>query len=206
MVSTPLHLLDCSTMVDGAGAITVLSCDNMPGNGEVVRTDVTQWDSVLAVNLSGPFLLGAMAGLLAFGLWAIGVPLAFLLWQSFFTPRTAAKLAELTLDNYRVAYSSSETARLFLNSVKFAVGTSIFAFIVGTGLAWMNERTNTPFKRLFFALALIPLIIPGILFTVSWIFLASPKIGLINLALKAWFGFETAPFAGRPTVPPSGIT
>ena len=28
------------------------------------------------------------------------VPLGFLLWQSFFTPRTAAKVAELTLDNY----------------------------------------------------------------------------------------------------------
>ena len=45
----------------------------------------------------------------------------------------------------------------------------------------MNERTNTPFKTLFFALAIIPLVIPGILFTVAWIMLASPKIGIINL-------------------------
>jgi iron(III) transport system permease protein len=115
------------------------------------------------------------------------VPLAFLFWQSFFTPRSVAKLAEFTLDNYRVAYTSSETARLFLNSVQYAAGSALLAFTVGTVLAWMNERTNTPFKRLFFALALIPLIIPGILFTVSWIFLASPKIGLINLALQGLF-------------------
>ena len=54
----------------------------------------------------------------------------------------------------------------------------------------MNERTNTPFKALFFALSIIPLIIPGILFTVAWILLGSPKIGIINLALQHWFGVE----------------
>ena len=35
--------------------------------------------------------------------------------------------------------------------------------------------------------SLIPLIIPGILFTVSWIFLGSPKIGIINLVLQHAF-------------------
>jgi len=54
----------------------------------------------------------------------------------------------------------------------------------------MNERTNTPCKALFFALSLIPLVIPGILFTVSWILLGSPKIGLINLALQKVFSTD----------------
>jgi iron(III) transport system permease protein len=58
----------------------------------------------------------------------------------------------------------------------------------------MNERTNTPFKTLFYALSIIPLIIPGILFTVAWILLASPKIGVLNLVLKSWFGVDTPPF------------
>jgi len=116
------------------------------------------------------------------------VPLGFLLWQSFFTPQTAAKAAVFTWSNYSEAYGSPDTYRLFTNSVKFATGTSIFAFVLGTLLAWMNERTNTPFKTLFYALAIIPLIIPGILFTVAWILLASPKIGILNLVLKAWFG------------------
>jgi iron(III) transport system permease protein len=115
------------------------------------------------------------------------VPLGFLLWQSFFTPHTAAKAAEFTLGNYREAYGSAETWVLFWNSVKFASGTAVLAFLLGTLLAWMNERTNTPFKALFFALSLIPLVIPGILFTVSWILLGSPKIGLINLALQTVF-------------------
>jgi ABC-type Fe3+ transport system permease subunit len=35
--------------------------------------------------------------------------------------------------------------------------------------------------------ALIPLIIPGILFTVAWILLGSPRIGIINLVLQGLF-------------------
>ena len=118
------------------------------------------------------------------------IPLGFLIWQSFFTPQTADKAAQFTFGNYVEAYGSPETARLFWNSVQFAIGTSCFSFIVGTALAWMNERTNTPFKNLFYALSIIPLIIPGILFTVAWILLASPKIGIINLVMKNWLGLE----------------
>ena len=123
----------------------------------------------------------------ALTLYLAVVPLGFLLWQSFFTPQTAAKAAQFTFDNYRQAYGSEETWTLFWNSLQFAAGASLIAFVIGTGLAWMNERTNTPFKGLFFALSVIPLIIPGILFTVAWILLGSPKIGLINLVLQKLF-------------------
>jgi iron(III) transport system permease protein len=122
------------------------------------------------------------------------VPLGFLVWQSFFTPQTAAKAAQFTLGNYRDAYGSAETWILFWNSLKFATGTALLAFVLGTLLAWMNERTNTPFKALFFALSIIPLIIPGILFTVAWILLGSPKIGLINLALQRLFDTDAVFF------------
>ena len=130
----------------------------------------------------------------AFTLYIAVVPLGFLLWQSFFTPQTASKAAEFTFGNYLTAYTSSDTARLFWNSTRYAAGVACFAFFVGTTLAWMNERTNTPFKSLFYALSLIPLVIPGILFVVAWILLGSPKIGIINLLLMNWFGLETAPF------------
>ena len=118
------------------------------------------------------------------------VPLGFLLWQSFFTPQTADTAARFTFGNYLEAYGSSETWTLLRNSLGFAVGASLFSFVVGAGLAWMNERTNTPFKALFYGLSVIPLIIPSVLFTVSWILLASPKIGIINLVLKDLLGLE----------------
>ena len=115
------------------------------------------------------------------------IPLGFLVWQSFYTPETASSPAEFTLGNYVAAYGSPETLHLLGNSLLFASGTAVFAFTLGAVLAWMNERTNTPFKSLFFALTIIPLIIPGIMFTISWILLGSPKIGLINLLLQSWF-------------------
>jgi iron(III) transport system permease protein len=115
------------------------------------------------------------------------VPLGFLLWQSFLTPQSAARAAEFTLGNYGTAYASAETWILFWNSLRFAAGAACIAFVLGTALAWMNERTNTPFKGLFFAFSVIPLVIPGILFTVAWILLGSPKIGLVNLALQKVF-------------------
>ena len=135
------------------------------------------------LELRGPLIAVSIAAVA----WLALVPLVFLLWQSILTPQTASAPAQFTLDNFRTAYLSADTARLLVNSVQFASGAAVLALCVGTGLAWMNERTNTPFKSLFFALTIMPLVIPGILFTVSWIMLASPKIGLLNLALQRLF-------------------
>jgi iron(III) transport system permease protein len=122
------------------------------------------------------------------------VPLGFMIWQSFHTPETNATPSVFTFGNYEKAYTNPETITIFWNSVQFALGTSAVAFTLGTTLAWINERTNTPFRRLFYTLSIVPLIIPGILFTISWIMLASPKIGLINLVLQSWFGLDSPPF------------
>ena len=147
-------------------------------------TEPAPW---LALN-SRWFWIGAPAALVV---WLSLVPLVFLIWQSFLTPQTATMPARFTLDNFRTAYFSSETVRLFLNSVEFAVGAAALSLALGIALAWMNERTNTPFKKLFFGLSIIPLVIPSILFSVSWIMLASPKIGIINVALQGLFGTDT---------------
>jgi iron(III) transport system permease protein len=133
-------------------------------------------------------IIGLAVALVA---WLALLPLVFLLWQSFLSPQAASTPARFTLENFRDAYLSAETPALFLNSVQFAAGAAALALFVGTALAWMNERTNTPFKSLFFALTIVPLVIPGILFTVSWIMLASPKIGLINLALQGLLDTDT---------------
>ena len=149
---------------------------DMKNRDAVVKTD-PQW-----------FIMGGVVSIVS---WLALVPLVFLVWQSFRTPDTVRKPAVWTLQNYWEAYSSPETLVLFLNSVQFAGGTAVLALVIGTALAWMTERTNTPLKPLFYALSIIPLIIPGILFVVSWIMLASPKIGLINLFLQGLFGTDT---------------
>src|SRR3981189_196865 len=64
------------------------------------------------------------------------------------------------------------------------------AFGVGPFFPGRTERADTLFKSAFFALSLVPLIIPAILFTVSWILLASPKIGIINVAIQGLFATD----------------
>jgi iron(III) transport system permease protein len=118
------------------------------------------------------------------------VPLAFLLWQSFLTSGNGLTAGTFTLENYASAYGGAGTLRLLVNSLVFATGTSLLAFVVGGSLAWMNERTNTPFKTLFFSLSIVPLVIPGIMFTIAWILIGSPKIGILNTMLQSLFSTD----------------
>jgi len=119
--------------------------------------------------------------------WLALVPLGFLVWQSFMTPTSAAAEAEFTFGNYWEVYTSGETLRLFGNSTTYALGSAILALVVGTGLAWVCERTNTPFRSFFYALSIVPMFMPGILFVTAWIMLASPNIGIFNLLLQRAF-------------------
>jgi iron(III) transport system permease protein len=154
--------------------------NDMTQRGDTIDLPTARLGALTSID-AGRLVIGGAIALIA---WLALVPVGFLLWQSFLTPETATAPARLTLDNFRTAYASADTFRLLGNSVTFAAGSAALAFTIGTFFAWVNERTNTAFKSLFFALALVPLVIPAILFTVSWILLASPKIGIVNLALQ----------------------
>jgi iron(III) transport system permease protein len=62
--------------------------------------------------------------------------------------------------------------------------------MIGTTLAWIIERTDTPFRRLFYTVAVVPIIVPGIVTTIAWLFLLSPQIGWINSMARAMFGLQ----------------
>ena len=135
-----------------------------------------------------------LIGATVFVLYLAGVPLVMLLYGSIRSAPIGEPGAAYTIQNYIKAYFDREFYLLFWNSIKYALGTCLLSFVIGTFLAWVNERTNTPFKKLFMVMALIPFIIPGILSTIAWILLLSPKIGLINLVVKGALGLESAPF------------
>lgn len=128
-----------------------------------------------------PKLIITVAVVCAIGYLAL-VPLYYLLWGTFFDANG------FTLGGFVRAYGDDRIGGLVVNSLWFAVGAAILSLVVGTSLAYLNVRTDVPFKALFFAASIIPLIIPGILYTISWIFLASPDIGLLNRVLEPIFG------------------
>lgn len=119
-------------------------------------------------------------------------PLAMLLYGSLQSGFMVGD-GEFTLANYIEAYSDPEFYSLFLNSLIYAVGVSLFTFLIGTILAWICERTNTPGRKIFTLLAVTTYIIPGVLLTISWILLLSPRIGLFNNLLVRLFGFAEPP-------------
>jgi len=135
-----------------------------------------------------------LVGCTLFVLYLAGIPLVMLLYGSIRSAPIGEPGAHFTIANYIKAYVDKEFYLLLLNSVYYAIGTCTLTFLIGTFLAWVSERTNTPFKKLFVVMSLIPFIIPGILSTISWILLLSPKIGLINIVIKAALGLESAPF------------
>lgn len=135
-----------------------------------------------------------LVGCIVFVLYLAGIPLVMLLYGSLRSAPIGEPGATFTIQNYINAYVDREFYVLFLNSLHFGLGTCLVTFLIGTYLAWVSERTNTPFKKLFVVMSLIPFIIPGILSTIAWILLLSPRIGLINLVVQGLFGLESAPF------------
>jgi iron(III) transport system permease protein len=110
------------------------------------------------------------------------VPLGYLLYGTFYDG------VSVTFRFFGEAYSAFGLADMAMNSFGFAIGATILSMLIGTTLAYLTVRTNVPFKTLIFAASLVPLIIPGILHTIAWIFLASPRVGLFNKLLEPIFG------------------
>ena len=120
-------------------------------------------------------------------------PLIWLFFGSFWSGSPGAP-GEFTTANYRNVYAEPLLYEALLNSATFAIGSTLVALGLGTPLAWIVTRTNTPFRRFFEVMALVPYMIPGILFAIGWAFLLSPRAGIINATLVRTLGLSGPPF------------
>lgn len=107
------------------------------------------------------------------------VPLGYLLWNSF-SPGLLVPDTSRTLDNYREVFGSSRLWPMIRNSAIYGVGVCVIAVTIGGSLAWVGERTNAPLRGWLLPIGLMPLAIPGVLFTLSGILMFSPDTGLVN--------------------------
>lgn len=120
-------------------------------------------------------------------------PLFFTIQSSLYVAK-GFEPARLSLKYYQDIFSTQGTSAMLANSFWFAIGSSLFALGLGTALAWIVERTNTPFKNLAYLSAFISFAIPGIIKVIGWILLLGPEAGLFNVWLKDLFGLREAPF------------
>lgn len=112
------------------------------------------------------------------------VPLFYLAFNTFFGD------GQFTLEPFRRAYSTYGLGELVANSMVFAVASTLVSLFLGMGLAFLTERTDIPFKGIVFTGALLPLVVPGVLYTISWVFIGSPRIGIANSFLEPALGPE----------------
>jgi iron(III) transport system permease protein len=115
-----------------------------------------------------------LAVVIAIVMFLVLVPIVYLFDGTF------VRDGRFTLDFMHNAYAADGLLRMVWNSLLFGIGTTAVSMALGTALAYLVARTDVPMKGLVYAAALIPMIIPGVLHTIAWIFLASPQIGTLN--------------------------
>jgi iron(III) transport system permease protein len=120
-------------------------------------------------------------------------PLIWLIVGSF-QEQTGPPPYPWTLGNYAAMYGSSSVYSTFVSSIVFAVGSSALAFAIATALAWLVERTDVRFRSAALPIVIAPLVLPGVMLPIAWIFLLDPKAGYINVAIQRITGLDSGPF------------
>jgi len=118
-------------------------------------------------------------------------PVIMLVFGSFSEGLSA--FGSFTLDKYISAYTDPAFSRIIINTIIFVVGAAIVATLLALFLAYLNNRTDIPFKFLFKIISITPMMIPHILFSVSWVLLLNPSNGILNLILRQLFSLESSP-------------
>ena len=119
-------------------------------------------------------------------------PVVMLVFGSF--SEGIGAFGTFTLEKYIQSYTDPEFANIIVNTVIFTIGSAFVATLLALFLAYLNTRTNIPFKFLFRIISIIPMMIPHILFSVSCVLLLNPSNGLINLFLRQILSLENSPF------------
>lgn len=119
-------------------------------------------------------------------------PVVMLLFGSF--TQGLGAFGSFTVEKYVVAYTDPDFADILVNTILFTIGSALVSTTLALFLAYLNTRTNIPFKFLFRIISIIPMMIPHILFAVSWSLLLNPSNGMLNLLLREVFNLAASPF------------
>ncbi|HZN07464.1 MAG TPA: hypothetical protein VFB65_11805, partial [Pyrinomonadaceae bacterium] len=98
-----------------------------------------------------------------------------------------------TLANYREVLSQGIVIEALLNSIVLSIGTVLFCALVGVPLAFLFERFDFPGRRIFAALAALPLVLPPLVGTVAFIFLFGES-GILAHSIQNLLGLQSPPW------------
>lgn len=91
------------------------------------------------------------------------------------------------------ATMKQDVVGLVFNTVVVVLASTVFAVIIGGGLAWLNERTDARMGLFSDLLPMVPFLLPPVAGSVGWILLLAPSGGYINglwMNVLSFFGVQ----------------
>lgn len=115
------------------------------------------------------------------------VPLVIQLVTAFRGPYLpfGVPTAKWGIGNFQTLWGLRDDFGAVLGSTAlFVVGSTVLAFLIAFGLAWVVVRTDLPFRRIIPVLVIVPYIIPPIVKAQAFFLMLAPESGVLNQILR----------------------
>ncbi|MPZ45125.1 MAG: ABC transporter permease subunit [Betaproteobacteria bacterium] len=118
------------------------------------------------------------------------LPLATMIVSSFRVLDPLGFDTEWGLKNYRALFSDRLIAKAFVNTILICTGATLLATFLGVSLAWINARTNCPWRDKLEPINLIPFFLSPFVGAIAWHNLGASRTGLLNVWARDLFGIQ----------------
>lgn len=131
--------------------------------------------------------LALMAGVAAVLLWLVLYPNLFVLADSVMDG------GRFTAEHYASFLGSRSEREALWNSVWISLASVVLSALIGVPLAFLFARRDFPGRRILGALAAMPVLLPPLVGTISFLFLYGES-GFLTRGVQALFGMKEAPW------------
>lgn len=94
----------------------------------------------------------------------------------------------LSIDAYRQAFGTPTFGKAVVGSLLLTLASLVIGTPIAVALAWVTCRTDAPLARHVAALPVISLAVSPLVGAIGWLFLLSPRTGLINVLVRSAAG------------------
>jgi len=130
-----------------------------------------------AVRTPGPYTI--VTGILAAGVvFVVLYPLLRLAFEVF------APGGRPTIEPFQRAFALPDIGTTIANTALIVLLSTGLSVVIAAGFAWLNERTDARLGVVADLLPLMPLVVPALMGAVGWVFLLSPRAGVLNVLLR----------------------
>lgn len=104
------------------------------------------------------------------------------------SPELFADESGFTLDTIKSVYTSPDVLRSLGVTFALAITVGVLSTVVGLVFAWLIARTDTPARRVMEMIVISPLLTSPLISALAWFTVASPRSGVLNVALGSMLG------------------